>query len=208
MHYVRNHFAFHYAPDKIKLALADLEEPTNLTIYLSEQTGNTYYQFSETIVNSAMLDGIKKGDYEAAVRKLMKQVTAVAGNFISFADAWLTFVLPRRILSRDHRSRCVGKGDARGSSLRSPTLVWIILRQRNREILRRISSTKLKVCRQAGRRSRREASGFAVCGFPMLYANALTRSCRPEIVSLRRLGIYRKPDALPRCRKVTKDSRI
>jgi hypothetical protein len=53
MHDVRNQFAFHYAPDKIRSALADLEEPTDLKIYVSDQAGNTYYQFSEVIVNTA-----------------------------------------------------------------------------------------------------------------------------------------------------------
>lgn len=71
---VRNHYAFHYSREQISAALADLKEPIDLKIYLSEQSGNTYFQISETIVNIAMLDSIEKGDYETALRKLMEQV--------------------------------------------------------------------------------------------------------------------------------------
>jgi len=40
-----------------------------------------------------MLDGIKKGDLEAAMKKLMDQVLAVARDFLSFCDAWISLVL-------------------------------------------------------------------------------------------------------------------
>ena len=90
---VRNHYAFHYSPEQISAALADLEEPIDLKIYLSEQSGNTYFQISETIVNTAMLDSIEKGDYETALRKLMEHVLTVSQDFVKFFDAWLSFVL-------------------------------------------------------------------------------------------------------------------
>jgi hypothetical protein len=93
MHGVRNNFSFHYSPEQIKSTLADLDEP-GLKIYLSsEQVGNTFFQFSETIVNIAMLEGIQKGDYVAAMKKLMDQVLSVALDFVKFCDAWITLVL-------------------------------------------------------------------------------------------------------------------
>lgn len=92
MHDVRNNFAFHYSPEQIKLILADLEE-SDLKIYWSDQTGNRFYQFSETIANIAMLEGIYKGDYVAALHKLMDQVLAVSRDFVTFCDAWIALVL-------------------------------------------------------------------------------------------------------------------
>src|SRR6266540_1626725 len=89
---VRNNFAFHYSPERIRAILTDLEEP-GLKIYLSEQSGNTFFQFSETIVNIAMLEGIQKGDYKAALDKLMNQVGDVARDFVTFCDAWIGLVL-------------------------------------------------------------------------------------------------------------------
>lgn len=95
MHEIRNKFAFHYASDKIREVLSALEEPVNLKIYISKQAGNSFYEFSETIVNTALLEGIKKGDYEAALKKWMDQVLEIARHLVSFCDAWISFVLQK-----------------------------------------------------------------------------------------------------------------
>lgn len=92
IHEVRNNFAFHYSREKIRSTLADLDEPS-LKFYLSEHYGNTFYQFSETVVNIAMLDGIQKGDYNAAIKQLMDQVVAVSRDFQSFCNSWIGLVL-------------------------------------------------------------------------------------------------------------------
>jgi hypothetical protein len=92
MYDVRNQFAFHYLPERIRAILTDLDEPS-LKFYLSEQSGNTFFQFSETVVNIAMLEDIQKGDYKAALEKLMDQVGKVARDFIDFCDSWIGLVL-------------------------------------------------------------------------------------------------------------------
>lgn len=89
---VRNRFAFHYDPHRIKEQLSSVEETDKLEIYAGETTANMFYLISETIANSAMLNTIQSGDYEAAAGKLAKEITSIALHFITFCDGCLKYM--------------------------------------------------------------------------------------------------------------------
>lgn len=83
---VRNAFAFHYDLSAVTTQLAAVEESDNLRIYVAEKSANMFYQMSEIIVGSAMLQTIKPGDFVGATKILYKEATEVARDFIDFCD--------------------------------------------------------------------------------------------------------------------------
>jgi len=96
---IRNRFAFHYDPSLIGKQLSSVEETDHLAIYLAPKTVNCFYQFSEAIADSAMLNAVKGGDYREATRRLGKEVIDITVKFIGFCDGCLghmmeTYLLP------------------------------------------------------------------------------------------------------------------
>lgn len=83
---VRNAFGFHYDVSSVTAQLDKVDESDNLRIYVAEKSANMFYQMSEVIVGSAMLETIKPGDYVGATRILYKDVMEVAQYFIDFCD--------------------------------------------------------------------------------------------------------------------------
>ena len=95
---VRNQFAFHYSPQHIRDQIAQLDDSDKVEIYLSPLSVNTFYQFSETIASSAMLNAVDENaadeaSYAAALGKLLEEVIAVIGYFIIFCDGCLEYMM-------------------------------------------------------------------------------------------------------------------
>jgi hypothetical protein len=96
---IRNRFAFHYDPSLIRNQLSRVEERDHLAIYLAPKSVNCFYQFSEVIADSAMLNVVKGGDYKGATKRLGKEVIDITVKFIGFCDGCLghmmeTYLLP------------------------------------------------------------------------------------------------------------------
>jgi hypothetical protein len=87
---IRNRFAFHYDPQKVKEELSSLKETDKLEVCVAERSSNMFYSMSETIANSAMLDSVQSGDYDAAAGRLAKEILDISRQFITFCDGCLT----------------------------------------------------------------------------------------------------------------------
>jgi hypothetical protein len=90
---VRNEFAFHYDPQRVRTQLASVEESDDLKIYVSEKSANMFYQMSEIIVGSAMLEAVEPGDFVAATKKFTKEVMDISLQFIDFCDGCLNHMI-------------------------------------------------------------------------------------------------------------------
>jgi excisionase family DNA binding protein len=101
---IRNRFAFHYDPSLIKGQLAQVEDTDQLAIYLAEKSVNCFYQFAEAIADSAMLNAVGKGDYEAALRKFTEEAMQVTRLFIAFSDGCLDYVIENHLLSAESKA--------------------------------------------------------------------------------------------------------
>lgn len=89
---IRNKFAFHYDPEKVRNQLSLVDETDKLEIYVPEKRVNLFYMLSEIIVNSGMLEAVESGDYIAATKKLAKEVIEKSLLFIAFCDGCLQFM--------------------------------------------------------------------------------------------------------------------
>lgn len=89
IHGVRNAFAFHYDLTAIRAQLSAVEETDDLRIYVAKTSANVFYQMSEIIVGSAMLEAIEPGDFLAATKRFTKEVMDVSLRFIDFCDGCL-----------------------------------------------------------------------------------------------------------------------
>lgn len=89
---VRNQFAFHYDPQRIRQQLSSVEETDELKIYVTESDANLFYQISEIIVGSAMLEAVEQGDFIAATKKFTKEVMDVSVQFTTFCDGCLIYM--------------------------------------------------------------------------------------------------------------------
>ena len=86
---VRNRFAFHYDPSLIEKQLENVDESDKLAVYVGENEANVFYQMSEITAAKAMLDAIERGNFEAANRSLMNDVTVISRHLIKFCDGCL-----------------------------------------------------------------------------------------------------------------------
>src|SRR5260370_350184 len=82
---VRNEFAFHYDPSRIQSQLQLVEQTDNWKIYIAE-TGDVFFQLSEIVVQSAMLDAVQNGDYLAATEKFFKEIMVMSSQLVEFCD--------------------------------------------------------------------------------------------------------------------------
>jgi hypothetical protein len=96
---IRNEFAFHYSPDRIREQLAKVEDTDQLSIYLAEKNVNCFYQFAEAIADSAMLEAVHQGDFDAAIKKLSTRVMNVTLTFIEFCDGCLNYMMETYLLA-------------------------------------------------------------------------------------------------------------
>lgn len=97
---VRNQFAFHYSPQHIRDQLEEVEDTDQLEIYMTALSNNIFYQFSETIANSAMLRAVDESDYMAALEKLVLEVMKVASTFMTFCDGCLEHMMKKYLAKK------------------------------------------------------------------------------------------------------------
>lgn len=85
---MRNEFAFHYDPLNVRAQMSRVEETDILKIYVADTT-DVFFQLSEIIVGSAMLEAVQPGDFVAAAEKFFKEVMELSGQLVDFCDGCL-----------------------------------------------------------------------------------------------------------------------
>jgi hypothetical protein len=85
---VRNEFAFHYDAERVRAQLSVIEETDNWKIYVAE-TEDVFFQLSENIVASAMLQAVKPGDFVAATENFFGEIMTMSGKVVDFCDGCL-----------------------------------------------------------------------------------------------------------------------
>jgi hypothetical protein len=85
---MRNEFAFHYDPLRVRTQLSLVEETDKLKIYIAE-TEDVFFQLSEIIVGSAMLEAVHPGDFVAAAEKFFKEIMGLSSQLVDFCDGCL-----------------------------------------------------------------------------------------------------------------------
>lgn len=93
---VRNEFAFHYDPERVQSQMLLVEQTDNLKIYIAE-TEDVFFQLSDAIVQSAMLEAVQEGDYIAAAEKFFKEIMVVSGQLVDFCDGCLHYMIEQYI---------------------------------------------------------------------------------------------------------------
>lgn len=94
---VRNDFAFHYSLEHAKTSIPDDSSSDDLAAYLHETNGNSLYYFAEYLMSKALIDAISPADPEAALGKLLDEMSAVIGHLNEFVQGLLFVVLDKYI---------------------------------------------------------------------------------------------------------------
>jgi hypothetical protein len=89
---LRNKFAFHYDHQRVRTQLSLIKETDNWKIYVAE-TGDTFFQVSEIIVGTAMLEAVQPGDFVAATEKFFKEIMGMSGQLVNFCDGCLHYMI-------------------------------------------------------------------------------------------------------------------
>ena len=89
---VRNEFAFHHDLQRIRTQLSNVEESDKLNIYVADNS-NVFFQVSEIVAGSAMLEGVEPGDFEAATTRLFTEMNEVCREFVTFCDGSLHYMI-------------------------------------------------------------------------------------------------------------------
>jgi len=93
---IRNEFAFHYDPVRVQSQLLLVEQTDNLKIYIAE-TEDVFFQLSDAIVQSAMLEAVQAGDYIAAAEKFFKEIMVMSSQLVDFCDGCLHYMIEQYI---------------------------------------------------------------------------------------------------------------
>lgn len=93
---MRNEFAFHYDPLRIRTQLSLIEETDELKIYIAD-TEDVFFQLSEIIVGSAMLEAVQPGDFVVAAEKFFKEIMNLSSQLVDFCDGCLHHMIKKYI---------------------------------------------------------------------------------------------------------------
>lgn len=94
---VRNKFAFHYSLDHARTSIPEDTTLLDLSIYLHENNENTLYFFAEYLMNKALVDEISPDNPEAALNKLLLEMSAVIASLNEFIQGLLFVILEKHI---------------------------------------------------------------------------------------------------------------
>jgi hypothetical protein len=95
---IRNRYAFHYDPEQFSDALAAPSEEDGWEMFLSEETGNSLYFFSEVVVGHGLLEHINLNSHQTAMNTLIDDITSIGGLFITFLTGCLIVITERYLL--------------------------------------------------------------------------------------------------------------
>jgi len=94
---VRNNFSFHYSLEHAKTSIPGDSTPDDLSTYLHETDGNSLYYFAEYLMSKALIDAISPSDPEAALGKMLEEMTSVIRHLNEFVQGLLFVVLDKFI---------------------------------------------------------------------------------------------------------------
>ena len=95
---IRNRYAFHYSPEQFSEALAATSEEDGWEMFLTKETGNSLYFFSEVVVGHGLLEHINSDSHQAAMETLIDDITSIGGLFITFLTGCLIVISERYLL--------------------------------------------------------------------------------------------------------------
>jgi hypothetical protein len=113
---VRNKFAFHYDAQRVLTQLSLVEETDDLKIYVAE-TEDVFFQLSEIIVGSAMLEDVKPGDFVAAAEKFFEEIMIMSGQLVDFCDGCLHLMIETYIGYQSEETEILDPPDCNDLSL-------------------------------------------------------------------------------------------
>jgi hypothetical protein len=97
---IRNRYAFHYDPEQFSGALAAPSEEDGWEMFLTEESGNSLYFFSEVVIGRGLLEYINPASQKEAIETLIDDITSIGGLFITFLTGCL-IVIGERYLFDD-----------------------------------------------------------------------------------------------------------
>ena len=96
---IRNRYAFHYDSQQFSEALAAPSEEDGWEMFLTEETGNSLYFFSEIVIGHGLLEHINANSHRAAMNTLIDDITSIGGLFITFLTGCLIVITERYLLN-------------------------------------------------------------------------------------------------------------
>ena len=94
---VRNDFSFHYSLKKAATLIPGNIPDDEMSLYLNEAVGNSLYLFAEVVMNVALMDGISPANPEAALNRLMSEMSDTVAHLNTFGRGLLVALLERHI---------------------------------------------------------------------------------------------------------------
>ncbi|WP_313166146.1 hypothetical protein [Massilia oculi] len=97
---IRNKHAFHYDVAQVDTGLAKLPEKWRLDIYFDRTSTNTFYGFSDSIINSAVTASIDSDSPNIAFEMLFEDTQMVAKSFQTILEGIIAIVISKRLANR------------------------------------------------------------------------------------------------------------
>lgn len=100
---IRNRYAFHYDRTMFSEALNAPSEDDGWEMFLTEETGNSLYFFSEVVVGHGLLQHVNPNSHQAAMDTLIDEITSSSGLFITFLTGCLIVISERYLVDAEGR---------------------------------------------------------------------------------------------------------
>lgn len=94
---VRNDFSFHYSLEQAAAPIPDDIPSEEMSIYLDQALGNSLYLFAEVVMNVALTGGISPANPEAALDRLISEMSEVVAHLNTFGQGLLVALLERHL---------------------------------------------------------------------------------------------------------------
>ena len=96
IHEIRNKYAFHYDRENIEDQLNHVTQDETLSMFISKHQGTSLFAFSDTIINSAILNSINPNDQQKAMDTLFEEVILkVCKWFQNFGYGFVELIMER-----------------------------------------------------------------------------------------------------------------
>jgi hypothetical protein len=89
---LRNEFAFHYDSQRVRTQLSLADETDTWKIYVAE-TEDVFFQLSENVVSSAMLEAVQSGNFVVSTEKFFKEIMVMSSQLVDFCDGCLHYMI-------------------------------------------------------------------------------------------------------------------
>jgi len=97
---IRNQFAFHYSSEEIKKEL-EANKDESFELILSEFTGNCLFYFANTIVGSAIINGVGQ-DSQVAMDRVIGEILEVSKKFQIFLNHAMVVAMEKYNINKNY----------------------------------------------------------------------------------------------------------